>query len=167
MNTTNHPIIWREALRFGIAFYLLVDVAVAVERDFDAIHAERAKSLRHDSLELKIALPKQSFFLGELIPVTFQFEDTQNTGKYQVWMGTYDRSGRIPSVHFVIDGPAGSSCDPLAAYFSGGFFMGGGLGNDAKLGRYEQIFHLNEWIRFDRPGKYRLYTTSDLSLIHI
>jgi hypothetical protein len=61
---------------------------------------------------------------------------------------------------FFIDGPAGSYCDPLAAYFATGFFMGGGLGHSAKLGRHEQVFHLNEWIRFDRPGKYRLYVTS-------
>jgi hypothetical protein len=140
-------------------FCLCIGIAVAADPGFDGTYREQAESHRHDSLTLRIALPKSSFFLGELIPLTFQFEDTKNTGKYQAWTGTYDRSGRIP-LTFVVDGPAGSYCDPLAAYFASRFGIGGGLGNDAKLGRHEQVFHLNEWIRFDRPGKYRFYAIS-------
>ena len=143
-----------------LAFCLCIGIADAAEPGFDATHREKAESLRHDSLGLNITLPKSSFFLGELIPVTFRFEDKKNTGQYHAWIGTYDRSGRISDLGFAIDGPPGSHCDPLAAYFESGFFMGGGIGNHAKLGSHEQVFHLNEWVRIDRPGKYRLYATS-------
>jgi len=92
---------------------------------FDETHSKLAESLRHDSLKLEITLPKASYFLGEVIPVNFRFEDTKNTGMYKVWTGSVDRSGRLPGVEFSADGPEGSFCDPLALYFST-FHLGGG-----------------------------------------
>ncbi len=147
-------------LCLAVIVSLCTGFAFAADADFDEAHRKAAESHAHESLQLRIKLSKPSYFLGELIPVTFVFEDTKDTKQYEAWMGSYDRSGRIHDLHFVMDGPVGSHVDPLSSYFQDGIFMGGGIGNHVKLGRHEQVFHLNEWVRIDRPGKYRLYATS-------
>jgi len=132
----------------------------AQEPDFEASYEGKKETLKHESLTLGISPPKKSFFLGELIPVTFRFKDRETAGQYSVWTGGYDRSGRIPSVSFFVDADSESAKDPLAVYFTSAIFAGGGLGNIHELGEFEQVFHLNEWVRFEKPGTYRLYATS-------
>jgi hypothetical protein len=101
------------------------------------------------------------FRQGEVIALELAFSSTQ-PGAYHLDSATYDRSGRLDIDTFHVD-PQGGTSDPLYDYFSfGGGFMGGGLrGNPALEAKpYVVNADLNEWHRFDRPGRYRLYVTS-------
>ena len=77
-------------------------------------------------------------------------------------MASYDRSGRMNYEKFLVE-PADGTSDPLLVYFhSGSFFLGGGLTNFEFLSDTPYVIHLNlnEWVRFDKPGHYRLTVTS-------
>ena len=122
---------------------------------------EHHTSLLHKNpkgLAFRIEVEKNTYYLGEVIPVTLTFKNS-STVSYEVWTGTYDRSGRINDIAFHVDGPENGFSDPLATYFSQGWF-GGGLGNTKTLGQHSQTFDLNEWVRFDLPGDYRFYCTT-------
>ena len=96
----------------------------------------------------------------KIIPATLVF--TNQSGRpFHTWTGTYDRSGRLPSLGFrAISEDGQSVIDPLKNYFERGFFIGGGLGNEQNLGQWEITLPLNQWLRFDRPGTYRVYCWS-------
>jgi hypothetical protein len=101
------------------------------------------------------------FHQGELISLQLSFSSTQPE-KYSIDSVTYDRSGRLDIDTFHVD-PPGAVSDPLSDYFNSGFiFIGGGLRGITPLQSkpYVVTADLNEWYRFERPGKYRLYITS-------
>lgn len=101
------------------------------------------------------------FRQGELIRLELAFSSSL-PDTYHLDSATYDRSGRLQIDSFHIDPQDGVS-DPLYDYFHfGSGFIGGGLrGNQTLEARpYVVGADLNEWYRFDRPGRYRLYVTS-------
>jgi hypothetical protein len=108
--------------------------------------------------------------IGEIIPLKLSFTSTAPK-KYQINMASYDRSGRMHYEGFHIEPKDGWS-DPLKLYFSGGFFLGGGLTGFEILSETPRVISLdlNEWVRFDKPGKYTFYVISgrvgDLSNIN-
>jgi hypothetical protein len=123
---------------------------------FDEQYAA-ARKASPPGVALEMSAPKGTYHVGEKIPVTLKFSNA-STQLYQVWAGTYDRSGRISDVWFAVDGPGGGWADPLGEYFSREWAIyGGGLGQCAKLGEHAQTFDMNEWVRFDKPGVYRCY----------
>ena len=81
---------------------------------------------------------------------------------------TYDRCGRLGSDRYLVDRP-GDAADPLREYFESQLgFMGGGLSSMPVLTAepHRIVREINEWLRFDKPGKYRMYVTSHrLSLV--
>ena len=101
------------------------------------------------------------FHSGERISITLQFSST-STDKYKLDAATYDRSGRLPNEEFVLDRE--DVTDPYRDYFCLGVFGGiqGGLRSVPVLGPKPSSIHLelNEWFRFDRPGRYRMYLKS-------
>lgn len=107
-------------------------------------------------LSLAISFSKETYHLGERIPVTLRFAN-RTSADYVV----NTRIGRslFPDITFHLDGPPGDSCDPLATLCGSG--VGNGLSGEERIGEYSQGFDLNEWIRFDAPGSYRLYCTSN------
>src|SRR6267142_1037781 len=123
--------------------------------------SRRSDVARDVTLTLTTADGRSSFRIGELIPLKLAFNSAVH-GKYQVDLATYDRSGRMTEESFLIR-PASGWVDPLRSWFSVGVFTGGGLrGFDVLSGR--PIFvalDMNEWVRFDRPGKYRVRVGSD------
>jgi hypothetical protein len=108
-------------------------------------------------LSLSISVDNNTYRLGEVIAVTLSFSNNSDI-EYYAQTSTYDRSGRLPDLAFDVAGPAGSYCDPLETHQSG---FGGGLRRGPELlGQYSQTFTLNEWVRFDKPGEYRIYCTT-------
>ena len=77
-------------------------------------------------------------------------------------MATYDRSGRMSYEQFLLDPKEGTS-DPLQLYFNSAWgYLGGGLTGIKFLSMSPIAIHLdlNEWVRFDQPGTYRLTVAS-------
>ncbi len=109
-------------------------------------------------LGLRVELPKTTFYQGEIIPATLVFT---NTGPLrEIWTGTSDRSGRLPDMVFIATDEAGQRvADPLEWYRLRTFFSGGGA-DYAPLGEWRITLVANEWLRFDRPGRYTLFAAS-------
>ncbi len=102
---------------------------------------------------------KAQFRQGEIISVGYSF--TSSLRKTYVLDGMQqDRSGRVDLDKFFLDHREGV-VDPLGDYMHPGSSMGG-IGYEATLGRKPEtlIFDLNQWLRFDKPGKFRLYVTA-------
>ena len=108
-------------------------------------------------LEVSIATNQREFHIGETIPLQLSFSSTIKD-RYQINMAQYDRSGRMNYEHFAIS-PAQGAVDPLPTY-TGSM---GGLTNFTFLGSkpWTIKLNLNEWVRFTRPGEYRLMVSSN------
>ena len=100
------------------------------------------------------------FQIGEIIRLKLSFTSSA-LKKYQINMAEYDRSGRMNYENFLLE-PQGGWGDPLRSYFAYGGFMMGGLTSFRFLSPEPMViyFDLNEWVRFDRPGKYSLRVAS-------
>lgn len=112
------------------------------------------------TLSVRLAAGKSSYAIGELIPLGLEFRGRADPDFY-FSTATYDRSGRMGQERYTIT-PGGGGYDPLAEYFSSVGILGGGLsGWHALDGRpFVLRAHLNEWVRFTRPGTYQLVVTS-------
>jgi hypothetical protein len=113
------------------------------------------------SFKIRIAAERAVFHQGERIPVELSFSSSVPE-RYLVDLAQYDRSGRLSSDTYCV-APAGGATDPLRDYFDDGIFIGGGMRSVPVLGEEPQtlVFDVNEWLRFDAPGLYRLYVRSD------
>ena len=83
---------------------------------------------------------------------------SSRTKAYRMNAATYDRSGRLDMDKFHID-PETGFVDPMRGNLGG---IGGGLSTSPELDKKPRVinYEINEWFRFDEPGKYRLYLTS-------
>jgi hypothetical protein len=112
-------------------------------------------------LTLTIRNNQSSFSIGEIIPLDLAFTSS-SPNTYQLDMATYDRSGRLNEDQFVVD-PKNGYDDPLQLYFHAyKGFMGGGLRGFKSLSTTPATIHadLNEWVRFNAPGQYRITVVS-------
>ncbi|MCM3871301.1 MAG: hypothetical protein ND895_11505 [Pyrinomonadaceae bacterium] len=102
------------------------------------------------------------FRQGEVVRLELNFSSSA-AKTFLLNTASYDRSGRLEIDSFVLDHRDGTA-DPLYDYFNSAMFgfMGGGLRGIGELSDKPQVMtsELNEWIRFDRPGHYRLYVVS-------
>jgi hypothetical protein len=112
---------------------------------------------------LRLKDGKTTFRQGELITVEMLFASSlPNT--YRVDGRTYDRSGRLYADTYHFEPELGTT-DPLQDYVQSGMF-GGGMGGLAPVPPilvekpYVIAQDLNEFVRFDRPGKYCLWVTN-------
>jgi len=111
-------------------------------------------------LRLAAANGRTSFRLGEPIALELSFTSAA-AGKYSISGGNTDRMGLENfQEEFRISPPAGTS-DPLADYFQGGM-VASGLGWVAELSAKPVVVNkdLNQWVRFERPGRYRVRAIS-------
>ncbi len=136
--------------------------ATPTDAPFAAQHRRAVAANPPDlSLTLRVASSTSRFRQGEVIPLEIAFASS-SPGRYQLDKAAYDGSGRLESDEIYLDRPTGAA-DPLWEYFSsqGGWF-GGGLRAVSILDERPQqlMLQLNEWVRFDRPGTFRLYVTS-------
>lgn len=111
-------------------------------------------------LRVQTASGKTQFQIGEIIPLKLSFTSSA-AKKYQISLATYDPSGRMGYEKFLIEPEAGWS-DPLRPYFVGGGFSIGGLERIQLLSQEPTVIQLdlNEWVRFELPGKYSLRIVS-------
>ena len=114
------------------------------------------------SLTLSLPSGRTQFHQGEVIPLTAVFASSLPKA-YQFNTGPGDREIPWNSDAFQVDDPAGA-VDPLAAYYAHEFpeaYSGGGPHFQALTAQPVSIpYTLNEWLRFDAPGRYRVYLTS-------
>jgi len=113
------------------------------------------------SFLVTIPVPQRAFQVGELIPIRLSFSST-SLNKYKLNAANYDRSGRLPTEEFTIEqlGVA----DPYRDYY----YMGLHGMNTGGIRGYPLLeprpfgidLTLNDWLRFDKPGRYRLYLKS-------
>lgn len=98
-----------------------------------------------------------TFRVGEEIGLELEFVGTADKD-YYFSTETYDRSGRTNTEQYSLSSTDGTD-DPLADVLSG---LGGGLRSVAALNGVPFKLHvsLNDWVRFNRPGTYRLVVTS-------
>jgi hypothetical protein len=102
-----------------------------------------------------------TFHIGEVIPLELSFTSSAEK-KYQLDMATYDRSGRLREESFAVE-PRTGWVDPLDLYFRawGGFMGGGGRGIQVLSAKPMVVYEeLNEWVRFEKPGEYRVTVRS-------
>jgi hypothetical protein len=98
--------------------------------------------------------------MGEIIPIKLGF-GSRIKDRYQLNEAQYDRSGRMDYEHFIVT-PADGAIDPLADYYNEPH-MGGGLTGFTILKKkpWTIQLNLNEWVRFTKPGEYKLKVSSN------
>jgi len=107
-------------------------------------------------LRLTLTLPKTRYYVGEVISAKLAFSNDSKV-PYHLWIGAYDRSGRILDIGFRAEGEDGLPLpDPLEWYFQHFLGVCGGIGNDKNLGTWEISLRANQWVKFEKPGKYKL-----------
>ena len=123
--------------------------------------AKRAENPAGLSFTINFKDNQKQFHQGEVMKLELSFASSKPG--FVLDMASYDRSGRLDSDAFVIDQPE-AVVDPLYDYFHSSpyGFIGGGLRSIPELGNKPQLVNadLNEWLRFDKVGHYRLYVVS-------
>ena len=112
-------------------------------------------------LTLRLTDGRFQFRPGEIIPIELEFSSA-TPKRFTVDGATYDRSGRLTIDEFVID-RIDEVSDPMLDYFgSTGGYIGGGIRGMGVLGEkpFTVKLELNEWFRFDKPGRYTLSVNS-------
>ena len=102
-----------------------------------------------------------TFRIGEVIPFELSFVSTA-PDKYRLDTANYVRSGRLNEEQFAVEPSTGWS-DPLYRYFHAfQGFIGGGLRDFNPLSLKPTVIpiELNEWVQFNRPGRYRITVIS-------
>ena len=127
---------------------------------FDQVYREaRDKNLTEVTFTVRLVDEKSTFRQGEVIRIELAFSSSV-PDKFVIDGATYDRSGRLGMdvrIH-----PEDHVVDPLRDYFAHGGFMGGGSRSMPTLTEepYTIVRVVNEQLRFDKPGKYRMYVLS-------
>ncbi len=110
---------------------------------------------------IRLADGKTQFYPGEVIAVELSF--TSSIPETYLWSNrSYDRSGRLGIDEFRLE-PSDGAADPMADYFgSQSAHTAGGLFSSSLLGAEPRTItvEINEWLRINRPGHYRLHVVS-------
>jgi len=111
-------------------------------------------------LRLATASAQTSFRIGEPIALELSFTSTV-PGRYSAFGSGTDRMGMEALSEVFAVSPSEGTADPLADYFKGGmvangFFWSKVLSTEPLVVKKD----LNQWLRFVRPGRYRLRAVS-------
>lgn len=142
--------------------------AAGAAPDFEAARLN-AMAANPPGVSLTLSLPpgRAQFRQGEVIPLTAVFASRLSKA-YRLnagpgLSGSGDRELPWNSDTFQVDNTIGA-VDPLAAYYAHEFgvsYSGGGPQFQDLTAQPTSIpYTLNEWLRFDVPGHYRVYLTS-------
>ena len=114
-----------------------------------------------EGVKFSITAPKTEFFFGEVIPLELKFTSTQPR-TFLADARLQDRVGRLNYTEEFVADPASLSEDPLQGLPGGEGGMGGLSGGPALLSEKPFAFErvLNEWVRFRKPGEFRVYVVS-------
>jgi hypothetical protein len=145
---------WRQVLP---AATLLLLAGHACAQDAYLEHWQALQARQPNAVNLIISAAKSSFYSGELIPLQLSFTSTEPKG-FSADTRLQDRVGRLNyTEEFLVD-PVTLTEDPLRGLpgESGGMggLSGGPILLSAKPFTFEKL--LNEWVRFRKPGKYRI-----------
>ncbi len=151
-----------------VAFILLTLLftavpALAQQQDEFAAKQKQAAASNPEGITFIVQVKggQSVFHQGEVIPLELVFTSSL-ADVFHASTASYDRGGRLEMDAYHVDPQIGVS-DPLNDYFQfTRFSFGGGLSSNFMLGKTPYIYpaDLNEWQRFDRPGRYRLYVTT-------
>ena len=116
------------------------------------------------SFSLRLKDGKAKFKQGEIITIEMLFSSSL-PDTYRLDARTYDRSGYLEADSYHVEPEVGVT-EPLFDYRQSGMFsgsMGGIMPLPPTLESKPYIItqDLNEFLRFDRPGKYRLYVSNN------
>jgi hypothetical protein len=143
-----------------LAAALLIPAAASPEDTFTA-RWQQLRAKQPEGAELAVSAPKTWFFLGETIPLQLMFTSTQPKS-FLAETAQQDGVGRMNGMEQFIVDPASFAEDPLRGLpgESGGMggLSGGPLPLSEKPFSFERV--LNEWVRFRKPGTYRVYVLS-------
>jgi len=147
----------------GIAAALCLGLAPPRPLDFDAQHAADAGQNPADvHFHLSFAGGRTQFHRGEIIQVEYSLA-SDTTDRYRSGDLWFDLSERSRFETFVCDRPADSP-DPLAghwtiweALYNVHVTRHGGSRTALSQKPVVETLDLNDYIRFDKPGRYRLY----------
>jgi hypothetical protein len=143
-----------------LAAALLTPAVVSADDAF-AARWQQLRAQQPDGANLVISAPKTTFFLGETIPLQLTFTSNQPKS-FLADTRQQDRVGRMNYVEQFIVDPAIFTEDPLRGLPGEDGGMGGLSGGPLVLSEkpfsFERI--LNEWVRFRKPGSYRVYVLS-------
>jgi hypothetical protein len=151
-----------------LLFFLLCPPTVAGQSEQkqdkmeDTFVAQHREAMRKNpvavSFTLRLEEDKVQFKPGENIHVEFSFT-SDLPGAYALDGATFDRLASIFLDKYFLDHKKGV-VDPLMDYFP--WPVGGGIKGDPTLSEkpHKMTFDLNEWFRFDQPGRFRLYVTA-------
>jgi hypothetical protein len=116
-----------------------------------------AKNPRSLTFAIRLRDNKDRFQQGEVIRVELSFSSALPK-TYQLDGALYDRGGRLNIDSYQVDSPDGA-VDPLKDREPGEM---GGIRSIPVLDEkpYLIVRELNEYLRFDKPGKYRVYIVS-------
>ncbi len=119
---------------------------------WQSIHARQP-----EAVSFQISAAKSEFYSSELIPLQLSFTSTQPKS-FLADTRLQDRVGRMNGVEEFLVDPAALTEDPLHGLPGEGGGMGGLSGGPCVLSEKPFSFErvLNEWVRFRRPGKYRI-----------
>jgi hypothetical protein len=111
------------------------------------------------TLQVRTDNDQTVFHVGELIRLHLSY--SASGAGYQASTASYDRSGRLGIEKYLVQPETGWD-DPLKSYYSVGGFIGGGLFSIQPLSAkpYTVDRDLNEWVRFNQPGRYHLVVSS-------
>jgi len=152
-------------MRVYAQFIVLVSLfALCAPAHLSAQSNQSADAPPDVSFTIRFKNGKTRFYQGELITIEMLFA-SKTAGIYPLYGGTYDRSGRFEADKFHVD-PANGVVDPTAEYFRSsvfGFFGGGLSPFGITLAEKPYVIErdINELVRFDQPGHYRLYVTNE------
>lgn len=111
-------------------------------------------------LHLEMSTPRTEYYLGEAIPLELRYWADSGTD-FSADSRLQDRIGRLNGVESFEADPAADVEDPLAGQVFGAGGMGGLSGGPIRLSRKPFQFPrmLNDWVRFRKPGTFRIYVT--------
>ncbi len=154
----------RRMLTACVLFQVAAAAGASAQEAFETEHRRRlAENPDGVSLTVTIENGRRRFAMGEVIRLQLSFS-SRIPDTYRLEPRSYDRSGRLdldlPTVT-----PAAGAVDPLEDYFGAGVFgfIGGGLSTPPEFLGPESMsasLVLNEHLRFERPGRYRLFVVS-------
>ena len=124
-------------------------------------HWQELRAKQPQAVTFEITAAKSQFYLGELIPLQLSFTSTQPNG-FRANSRMQDRVGRMNGIEEFLVDPVALTEDPLRGLPGEGGGMGGLSGGPIVLSAKQCTFEklLNEWIRFRKPGKYRVAIAS-------
>jgi hypothetical protein len=137
--------------------FVLTVALILLPACFARIYAQQPAEIPR--LQAQTAGDQATFRQGERIPLELSF--TGPAGKrFEIIASASDRSGRNSYEDFEVS-PADGWVDPLKTYFSGGS-VGGGFQASGFLSAQPVVISidLNEWVRFEQPGDYKVTITS-------